>query len=308
MLKKLNLNKNTVLTVLTIFTVLTVKLMYEFSRLGRLLPKYIAMNLAGAVALTVFLAICLVPVISKAGIDGQSIFGFGALVYLIAFNIDEFIVRIDVLIFFVMISAMLLLAKNIWGLAAATVLGVLSAHFHWHAAVDCLPAVMTVSMISFAPMFVKAKPLSKKKVKKAMPSEPQPDNKKEKIVFAVCELIMAASILYATYNHKHYVTEFQFECNFKYYIFPAILAAVLVVFAVVAIIRKRSFLEIFAYLIPALCLPIAAVSEYTMAVDYGAALLFVYLLICGENCIAAELIQKAADAVQSKLPQKAKSE
>ena len=65
------------------------------------------------------------------------------------------------------------------------------------------------------------------------------------------------------------------------------LAAVLVAFAVVAIIRKRSILEIFAYLVPALCFPIAAVSEYSMAVDYGAALLFVYMLICGENCVAA---------------------
>ena len=308
MLKKYNINKNTVITVLTIFAVLTVKLMYEFSRLGRLLPKYIALNLAGAVALTAFLAVCLVPAVSKAKIDGQSIFGFAALVYLIAFNIDEFIVRIDVVIFFVIISAMLLLYKKIYGLIAVAVLGVLTAYFHWHAAVDCLPAVMTVSMIGFANLFEKAKPVSKKKAKKAIPAEPQPDKKKEKIILIVCELVMAASIIYATYTHKHFITVFQFEYNFRYYIFPAVLAAVLVAFAVVAIIRKRSILEIFAYLVPALCFPIAAVSEYSMAVDYGAALLFVYMLICGENCVAAEVIQKEVDAVQSKLPQKAKAE
>lgn len=308
MLKKLNLNKNTVLTVLAVFAVLTVKFMYEFSRLGRLLPKYIALNLAGAVALTAFFAVCLLPAVSKSKIDGQSIFGFAALVYLIAFNIDEFIVRIDVVIFFVMLSAMLLLYKKIYGLIAVAVLGVLTAYFHWHAAVDCLPAVMTVSMIAFANLFEKAKPVSKKKAKKAMPEEPQTDKKKEKIIFAVCELVMLASIIYATYTHRHFITKFQFEYNFRYYIFPAMLATVLVAFAVVAIIKKRSVLEILAYFVPALCLPIAAVSEYTMAVDYGAALLFVYMLLCGENCIAAEVIQKAVDAVKSKLPQKAKAE
>lgn len=308
MLKKLNLNKNTVLTVLTLFAVVTVKLMYEFSRLGRLLPKYIVLNLAGAVALTAFLSICLVPAVSKAKIDGQGVFGFAALIYLLAFNIDEFIIRIDVLVFFITISIMLLLVRKIWGLLIVAAAGAVMSHFLWHAAVDSLPAVMTVSMIAFAPMFRKAKPVSKKKAKKAVPAEPQPDNKKEKIIFIVSELIMAASFVYAAYIHKHFITAFQFECNFRYYIFPAVLAIALVAVAAVAAIRKRGFLEIAAYLVPALCFVTAAVSEYTMAVDYGASLLFVCFMICREDCVFAELVQKAVDAVVSKIPQKAKAE
>ena len=72
--------------------------------------------------------------------------------------------------------------------------------------------------------------------------------------------------------------------------------------------KKRGFIEAAAYLVPALCFVPAAVSEYTMAVDYGAALLFVYFMICGEDCVVAELVQKAVDAVASKIPQKAKAE
>lgn len=307
MIKKSDvLNKNNIISVFAVFAVITVKLMYEFSRLGKLLPKYLILNTVAAVALTVFLAVCLIPVVSKNKINGQSFFGILSIVYLIAFNIDEFIIRIDVLSFFIVISAMLLLTRKIWGLIVVALAGAVMSYHLWHAAADCLPAVMCVSMVRYAYLFKKEKPLSKKKAKKNASAEPSPDYKKEKIVFIVCEAVMAASLLATTIIHSHYVNKYQWEYNLRYYAFPAVLVIILTVFAVVALKQKRGIVEAAAYIVPAFCLPIAAVSEYTMAVDYGTALLFTCFMICEENCIFAETADKLIGTVMSKISRKEK--
>jgi hypothetical protein len=75
---------------------------------------------------------------------------------------------------------------------------------------------------------------------------------------------------------------------------------VLAIFAVVALKQKRNIIEAAAYVVPAICFPIAAVSEYAMAVDYGTALLFVCFMICGENCAFAETTDKLIGTVMSK--------
>ncbi len=306
MIKKTDINKTGVLTTLVIFAVLTVKLMYEFSRLGKLLPKYLILNTAAAVALTAFLAVCLIPVISKNKINGQGVFGILSIVYLIAFNIDEFIVRIDVLTFFIVISAMLLLTKKIWGLIVVSLAGAVMSYYLWHAAADCLPAVMCVSMVRYAYLFKKEKPLSKKKAKKAASAEPAPDLTKEKIVFIACEAVMAASLLATTIIHNHYVNKYQWEYNLRYYAFPAVLALILAAFAVIALKQKRNIVEAAAYIVPISSFPIAAVSDYTMAVDYGTALLFTCFMICGENCIFAGNVDKLIETAMPKISQKDK--
>lgn len=306
MIKKAEINKTGILTTLVIFAVLTVKLMYEFSRLGRLLPNYIILNTVAAVALTAFLAVCMIPVISQNKINGQSIFGIFALVYILAFNTDEFIIRIDVLSFFIVISVMLLLTRKIWGLIIISIAGAVMSYYLWHAAADCLPAVMCVSMVQYAYLFKKEKPESKKKTKKVAATEIAPDFKKEKIVFIVCEIVMAASLLATTIIHSHYVNKYQWQYNLRYYAFPAVIALIFAVIAVVALKQKRNIVEAVAYIVPVFSFPIAAVSEYTMAVDYGTALLFACFMICGKDCAFADAVNRLIDTVISKIPQKEK--
>lgn len=307
MLKKNDINKGRILTILTVFAVLYAKLMYEFSRISMLLPKYIILNLLGAVALTALLTVCFIPKFSNNIINGQTAFGLASLVYLFAFNTDEFIIRIDVVAFFITISAMLLFTKKIWGLIVISIAGAVMSYYLWHAAADCLPAVMCVSMVRYAYLFKKEKPLSKKKAKKvAASAEPVPDFKKEKIVFAVCEFVMAASLLATTIIHSHFVNKYQWQYNLRYYVLAAIISLVLFAFAVIAFKQKRSIVEVAAYIVPISSLPIAAVSEYTMAVDYGLALLFVCFMLCGEDCAFGDSVNRLIDTVISKIPQKVK--
>lgn len=308
MSKKLDTVKNTKLfSTLIIFVFLFAKGLLEFSRLGKLQVKYVVFIGAACIALTVFIFIEMMPSLTKE-INGRSVVGILALVHLFVYNISEEIIKYDTLIFLICVSVALLLAQNIWALIAATVGSVVMAVLFNHAAVSFMPAVMAVSAFCFAPLFKKAKPLSKKKAKKNIVPEQTVNNKKEQIIFLACQAIMLASLIYAAYMRRYTVVAANLKYNVKFYIISVVLCVLLVVLAVIAIKAKRTWVETAGYLIPVVFMVPAAFSEYYVAVNFALALLFMLFIACGKETVAAEKAEQIFGLVREKAGKKAEPE
>lgn len=308
MSKKLDfVNKNTILSTIIVFAVLCIRGLYEYSQLGKLQTVYVVYVVAACAALTVFLFFELMPNISKE-INAAGAVGIIGFVYLVVVGVSEYILNYDALAFLISISVILLLTRNIWMLIAATCGSIVLAAFFNHAAIVCIPAFMGASFICFAPLFKKERPLSKKQAKKVIRPEQPEDKKKEKIIFAVCQSVMLVLTVYTCVLRRYTVTAAAFKYNLKFYFASVIVFALMIAFAVLAIKNKRGYVEAAGYLIPVVFMPMMILAEHTVAANSGTAMLFMLLIMCSRESLAAELAEKAFDAVREKLPKKAETD
>lgn len=308
MAKKLDsAKKNKILTATLIFVFLFAKGLLEFSRLGKLQVKYIVFVGLTCVALMAFIYVYILPSLMKK-IDGKSIVGIVALVHLFMLNISEELIGYNELIYLAGVSIALLLAQNLWALIAASALSIAVAIRFDHAAVAYMPALMSVAAVSFAPLFKKEKPLSKKKAKKVVAPEPAQDNKKEKIIFLACQAVMLATMIFVVYRRRHTVVAMNLKYNYKFYIIPVLICILFAVFAIIAIKSKRTWVETAGYIIPVACLVPAAFSDYYVAVNFGFSLLLMLFMMCGKECLVKEKSDQIFALVSEKINKKSEEE
>ncbi len=299
MTKKLpSLGKNEILTILVIFAAVFAKTLYEMSTMGPILPESLIRVLIASVAFATFLLMSFSKSIGRS-FTGQDFVGIAALIYTLGVTIESLVIRYDVLTFMVCISVMLLLAKNIYALIAAAAVSVFITVFINYAAVVCIPAAIGTSMVLMAPRFVKAKPASKKKSKKAE-LQPQDENKKEKIIFFVCQAVMLASAIYAHYVRRFSMAAISFEYNIKLIIPILILDVVLIALVIAAIKKKRPAFEIIGYIIPVLFSAMSMFMEYSLVATETSSLFFALFLMCDKSSLAGE----TAENIEEKLSEK----
>lgn len=300
MTKKLpTIGKNEILTVLVVFAAVFAKTLYEMSILGPILPETLIRVSVASVAFSVFLLVSFSKSIGRS-FTGQDFVGVFALIYTLGVTIEMRVIRFDILTFMVCLSVILLLAKNVYALIAAAVLSVFMSVFINYAAVVCIPAAIGVSMVIMAPKFVKAKPASKKKSKKAE-AKPKNDNIKEEIIFGVCQAIMFVAAIYAHYVRRFSMAAISFKYNIKLIIPILILDAVLIALTVIAIKKKRPVFEIVGYIIPALFSVMSMFMEYSLVATEASAVFFALFIMCGKGSLAGETVENIKEKLSEKI-------
>ncbi len=293
MLKKLpKIGKNEIFTAFVIFAAVFSKALYEMSRLGTLQVETIVRAFLAGVAMMVFIVVGFSKSFGKS-LTGQDLVGVLALFYTLGFTVSLEIIRFDIFTYLVCISVILLLVKNIYALIAAAALSIFLTVFINYAAVVCIPAAIGASMVAFAPDFAKVKNTSKKKSKKA--TQPQDDNKKDKIIFFVCQAVMLISLVYADSVRRFSMALISFKYNIKLIIPILILCALLIALAVFAIKKKRPAIEIAGYILPVLFSIMPVFMEYTIVSTHASALFCMLFVMCSEGSLVGEIVEAIRD-------------
>ncbi len=306
MLKKFpSINKNTVITAVVVFVLVCAKTIFEIYDIGTVGMNIILLTVASAVAFS--LLFC--AYFSSNGakdLEGRDIVGIIALLYALAFLVNGGVVNNESLIFTIAISIMFLMFKNFYLIIAVAVISVILALFFEFAAVTCIPASMGVSMVIFAGLFEKEKKLSKKK---ALKEEPQVNKTKEKVVFAVCEAVMLASVIYAEYERRFTISFEAFKIFWIFSIAGAVLFVALVVLAALSLKNKKNAVEVLGYFVPAVLLvPPLMMGSRMIPMAVTAGLLMMFIMCCSEKTFINELVEKVYGAVRQKISKKAVTE
>ncbi len=306
MLKKFtSINKNTVITAIVVFVLMCAKTFFELYDIGTVGMKIILLTVASGAAFALFFC----AYFSSNGakdLEGRDVVGIIALLYVLALLVNGGVVNDESLIFTIAISVMLLMLKNFYLIIAVAVISVILALFFNYAAVTSIPASMGVSMVIFAGLFEKEKKLSKKK---ALKEEAKVSKTKEKVIFAVCEAVMLAAVIYAEYERRFTVSFEAFKVFWIYSVAGAILFVVLVALAVLSVKNKKTAIEALGYFVPAaLLVPPLMMGSRMIPMAVTAGLLMMFVMCCSEKTFINELVEKGYGAVRQKIGKKAETE
>ena len=306
MLSKLpKISKELLITSLVVFAALNFRSVFSLTQTSRFVATHIIYLLIAFVPLTILIASKLSENFTKK-LKAIDIMALVVIMYAFIVVLHDTVIRYYILTAIGIVSVSLLLCRNIYALPLVAILNLTVAFIPetGAASVMSIPATICLSMVGFSYIFEKPKALSKKKSKKAENRLPAPDYKKEKIIFAISELILFAALAAMIYYRRYTVALITFRSNLEYIIPILIPAALLVVFAVMTLKNKKPFIGVIGYLVAVATMPLTQLCEYSVAAG-GTFTAFVLLLaLCDSKLDSGKLIDEAYEKISEKITRK----
>lgn len=306
MLSKLpKISKELLITGLVIFAALNFKSVFSMTQTSHFVAKHIIYLLIAFVPLTILIASKLSENF-KNNIKAIDILAIAVIVYALLVVLQSTVVRYSILTAIGIVSVSLLLCKNIYTLPVVAILNLITAFVPQLGAssVMSIPAAICLSMVSFSYIFEKQKPVSKKKAKKSENSIAPPDYKKEKIIFAISEIVLFVALAFMVYNRSFTIALITFKSNLKYVIPILIPAICFVIFAVLAIKNKKPFIEVIGYLVAVATMPLSQLCEYSVAAGGTFTAFILLLALCDPKLDSGKLVEKTYAKISDKISKK----
>lgn len=280
------ISKNVIITSVVILAALLFKSFFSLSKMAVFQLVFIPYTLICCVPLTIFVFSKLSSECGKE-FKAVDIIALLGIVYTFIVILDDSVIRNPVMITIGILSIALVLSQNIYTLIAAAGLCVIAAFSSTfgQAGPICSSAVICSSMVRFSYMYQKKAKVSSKKAKKSASDVATPDYKKEKILFAVSEIILFVALAVSIYYRKYTVALITFMSNIEYIIPALIVAIALLALAVVSVKNKRAITEVIGYAIAVIAMPFSLLSEYSVAALGVAGAIFLMLSLCDEKAM-----------------------
>lgn len=306
MLSKLpKISKELFITGLVIFAALNFRSVFALTQTSHFVAKHIIYLLIAFVPFTILITSGLSENFRK-NLKAVDILALVVIMYALVATLHNAVIRYYILTAIGIVSASLLLCRNIYTLPVIAVLNLITAFVPQLgvSSVISIPATICLSLVGFSHIFEKPVKVSKKKSKKAENTVCTPDYKKEKIVFAISEIVLFVALGVMVYYRQFTVALITFRSNLKYVIPILIPAICFVIFAIQSIKNKKSFIGVIGYLVAIATMPLTQLCEYSVAAC-GTLTAFVLLLtLCDSKLESGKLVEETYTKISSKISKK----
>ncbi|MBR3817764.1 MAG: hypothetical protein IKJ41_01295 [Clostridia bacterium] len=279
--KRPEISKELIITGIIIFAAFNFASLFSFMLTTRFVARNVFYMLIASLPFAVYITSRLSENFRK-NIKAVDIAAIVTLGYTFLVILRNGVMRYDLLITVGIVSLSLLLCGNIYTLPVAAIINLIASFKFGYSATMSVPAAICLSMVCFSYIFKKQKAVSKKKAKKAENLTSAPDYKKEKIIFAISEIILFISLGIMIYYRQTTIALITFMSNIEYIIPCLILAACFVIFAVLSIKNKKPLVEVIGYLVAVATMPLTQLCEYSVAAG-GVFAAFMLLLALLDN-------------------------
>ncbi len=310
MLSKLpKFSKSHLITGLIFFAAFIFRSVFALTQTSHFFAMHILYLLIGFVPFTLLIMSKLSDDFKK-NVKAVDVAALIVIMYALVVVLNDTVLRYSVLTAIGIASASLLLCQNIYALPVVAVFNLVSVFFPQ---LGCsvtvsIPAVICYSMVYFSYIFEKSKSVSKKKAKKAETNITVPDYKKEKIIFAVSEVILLAALAVMAYYRRYTIYIYNFTVNMEY-IIPALIPAIcFIIFAVLILKNKKPFVGVVGYIIAIAAMPLAHLcGDYSVSAT-GTLIAFTLLLsLCDTKLASGKHVDGAFGNVVAKFSNKNKT-
>ncbi len=296
------ISKELLITSLVIFAALNFRSVFALTQTSLFVAEHIIYLLIAFVPLTILITSKLSENFRK-NLKAIDILALIVIMYALVVVLHNSVIRYYILTAIGVVSVSLLLCRNIYMLPVIAVLNLITAFVPQigSSSVMSIPATICLSLVGFSYIFEKPKTVSKKKSKKAENNIIVPDYKKEKIIFAISEIILFVALGVMVYYRQFTIALITFKSNIKYVIPILIPAICFVIFAVQSIKNKKPFIEVIGYLVAIATMPLTQLCEYSIAAG-GTFTAFVLLLaLCDSELDSGRLIEKTYEKISCKI-------
>ena len=263
MLSKLpKISKELLITGLVIFAALTLKATFSFTQIAVFVPMNILYMLIAFVPFVIFISSNLSSNFTKE-LKLIDITAIIVIMYMLFVILHSTVIRYYLLTSIGIVSLSMLLCRNIYTLPVVAVLNLAACFKFGYAAAMSVPVSICFSMVYFSYLFEKAS--KKKSKKKAESIKTVPDFKKEKIIFAVSEVILFVALAVMIYYRKNTIALITFMSNIEYIIPILVPAICFIILAVIAIKNKKPLTNMIGYAVAVFTMPITQLCEYSIA-------------------------------------------
>ncbi len=301
MLSKLpKISKELIITGIIIFAAFNFASFFSFAQAAKFVARNLIYMLIASLPFAIYIT-CRLSENFRKSLKAVDIAAIAVLGYTFLVILHNSVMRYDLLIAVGIVSLSLVLCRNIYTLPVAAILNLIASFRFGYSAVMSVPAAICFSLVFFSYIFQKPKAVSKKKAKKAENSVPAPDYKKEKIIFAISEIILFVSLGVMIYYRKTTVALITFMSNIEY-IIPCLIPAIcFVIFAVLAIKNKKPFIEVLGYIVAVATMPLTQLCEYSVAAGGVFTALMLLLALLDEKLDSGKYTQTAYENVLAKI-------
>lgn len=298
------ISKELLITALAVFAALCFRSVFALTQTSHFVATHIIYLLIGLAPLTILITTRLSENFVK-NFKAIDIMAIIVIMYALVVVLHNTVIRYSILTAIGITSFSLLLCRNIYALPVVAVLNLISSVVPQlgAASVMSIPATICLSLVSFSYLFEKAKPVSKKKSQKAENNISAPDYKKEKIFFAISEIILLAAFAVMVYYRQFTVALISFRSNLKYVIPILVPAICFVIFAVLAIKNKKPFIEVIGYLVAVATMPLTQLCEYSVAAGGTLTAFILLLALCDSSLASGKTVEKAYGEIVAKFSQ-----
>lgn len=298
------ISKELLITALAVFAALCFKSVFSLTQTSHFVAMHIIYLLIGLVPLTILITTKLSENFVK-DFKAIDIIAVIVIMYALVVVLHDMVIRYSILTAIGITSVSLLLCRNIYALPVIAILNLTASVVPQlgAASVMSIPAAICLSLVSFSYLFEKAKPVSNKKSKKAENNISAPDYKKEKIIFAISEIILLVALAVMVYYRQFTVALISFSSNLKYVIPILIPAICFVIFAVLAIKNKKPFIEVIGYLVAVATMPLTQLCEYSVAAGGTLTAFMLLLALCDSSLASGKTVEKTFGKIAAKFSQ-----
>ncbi|MBQ8762931.1 MAG: hypothetical protein IJZ07_02355 [Clostridia bacterium] len=307
MLSKLpKISKELLITGLIIFAAFNFRSAFSFTQGVVFAPRNIIYMLISSVPFTILITSKLSANFKKE-LKAVDIAAIAVILYTLAVILHDTVMRYSVLTGVCFVAVSLLLCNSIYALPVAAVLNLIGSFKFGYAAVFSVPVTICLSMVCFSYLFEKKKIKTSKKSKKSESVNPLPDYKKEKIIFAVSELVLFAALAVMIYYRKYTIALITFRSNLEYIIPMLIPAICFIIFAVLAIKNKRPFMEVIGYLTVIGTMPLTQLCEYSTAAGGVWTAFTLLFALCDSSLDSGKSVNNVYEKIIAKISAKHKT-
>lgn len=263
MLSKLpKISKELFITSLVIFAALIFRATFSFTQIAVFVPLNILYMLIAFVPFTIFVSSNLSEKFTKE-LRLIDITIIVVLMYMFFIILQDTVIRYYILTSIGIVSLSMLLCRNIYTLPIVAVFNLVACFKFGYAAAMSVPVSICLSMIYFSYLFEKSS--KKRSKKKSENTNSVSDYRKDKIIFAVSEVILFVALAVMIYYRKNTIALITFMSNIKYIIPILVPAICFVIFAVIAIKNKKPLTHMIGYAVAVFTMPITQLCEYSIA-------------------------------------------
>ncbi len=296
------ISKDLLITGLIIFAALNFRAVFSMTQTSHFVAKHIIYLLIAFVPFSVLITSKLSDGFRKE-FKANDIAAIIVIMYAFTVVLHDSVIRYYILTAIGIASASLLLCKNIYALVFVAILNLITSFVPQlgSSSVVSIPATICLSMVYFSYIFEKPKAVSNKKHKKAENLVSAPDYKKEKIIFAISEIILFAALAIMIYYRQYTVALITFRSNLKYIIPILVPAVCFVIFAVLSIKNKKPFTEVIGYLVAVATMPLSQLCEYSVAAAGTLTAFMLLLTLCDPKLTSGKAVEKVYENTVAKL-------
>lgn len=290
------ISKELLITGIIILAAFTFRAVFSFTQIAVFVAENILYTLIAGIPFAILITSKLSENFRKE-LKAIDIAAIVVIMYTLAVILHDTVIRFYILTGVGIVAISLLLCQNIYALPVAAVLNLIASFKFGYAAVFSVPVTICLSMVCFSYIFEKKKVKSNKKSKKAKDITPLPEYKKEKIIFALSEIVLFVALAVMIYYRKNTVALITFMSNIKYIIPIMIPAICFVIFAVHAVKNKKPLIEVIGYIVAVATMPLTQLCEYSIAAG-GVLTAYILLLTLLDSKLASG---KYVDGVYEKI-------